>query len=103
MSRVCHDLETLQALVDLFREELPRQLASIESALSVRDRDLLKTAAHTCKGAAANLGGIQAAAIAHAIEELAGEEAFEEAAAQTISLSASLHQLLQELETVGAA
>lgn len=100
LERVSDDRGTLAVLADVFRSELPRQLAEIDAAISSRDEGFLKLAAHSCKGTAANFGGTTAAEIAGRIEALAGTGDFASAAALTPELSEALNNLVAQLDAV---
>jgi HPt (histidine-containing phosphotransfer) domain-containing protein len=89
--RLGGDAELVVEVARLFLEDCPTQLASIAAAIDLRDAVRIRVAAHTLKGAAANLSatGLQQAA-AH-LEQLAAESRLDAAAAcwQTLMREAS--------------
>jgi len=100
LARTCGDRDSLAALTDIFRGEQPRQLAGIRAAIAARDGQTLKNAAHSCKGTAANLGGVGAATIAKRIEDLAEDRDFDAASQAATLLAASLDSLVAQLEAL---
>ena len=70
-SRVGDDSEFLKMMVDMFRADCPEHLAEVKSALSEGDAQRLQKAAHTLKGSAGNLGGLQARTAAFGVEQIA--------------------------------
>jgi HPt (histidine-containing phosphotransfer) domain-containing protein len=85
-------------LTDIFRGELPRQLAGIRSAIAAGDGVSLRNAANSCKRTAANLGGVGAATVAKRIEDLAEESDFKAASQAVNDLAASLDSLVARLD-----
>ncbi len=100
LARICGDRNALATVTDIFRSELPRQVADIRAAIAARDGQTLKNAAHSCKGTAANLGGVGAATIAKRIEDLAKESDFDTASQAATDLAASLDALVAQLDAL---
>ncbi|MBR9908738.1 MAG: DUF4154 domain-containing protein [Gammaproteobacteria bacterium] len=84
------DEALLIELAQLFLEQCPKLMASIESALAAQDGAELRRAAHTLKGSANVVGGRATAAAALALENLAREGQFEAAAPAREALVAQL-------------
>lgn len=103
MNRIGGDLEFLQDMVDLFHADYVRQLQTIESGISMKDTDIIGTAAHSICGLAGNLGGQNAAAVAHELETLAKASNLPACTLQLVQLQESLEELggalRQTLET----
>lgn len=100
LERFSGDLEILLPLADMFREHSVRQLRDIRAALDVKDAESLRGVAHSCKGAAANLGGNGVAAIASRIEQLAKVKDFDESRRAVAELAVALDALNAQLSTV---
>jgi CheY-like chemotaxis protein len=87
------DLSRLQELLDLgaeaaplveraienFLTQLPQQLDGIETAVRLRDSELLRQLAHRLRGSALNLGALRFADVALAVESHADADAAENA------------------------
>lgn len=87
--RVDDDQELLCELLAIFKEDFPRTMKSLESALTGADMKNAATLSHTLKGMLSNLGGERAAAAAAKIEQLAR-------AGETASLGAAWNALQRE-------
>jgi CheY-like chemotaxis protein len=68
MERVSDDREFLAELVGIFKEDGPRQLESIKKALEEQNREEMRRAAHSLRGALSNLAAVRASALAADIE-----------------------------------
>lgn len=55
--------DVLKELVDLYLEDAPKQISSIELSLKQMDSEGLRRSAHSLKGASANLGANDLAAL----------------------------------------
>lgn len=72
LARVENDRELMQDLLDMFREEYPRQRQVLQQALDENQMQQIHSAGHTLKGMCANLAMPQAA-LAAARVEMAGK------------------------------
>ncbi len=70
LDRIGGDVEFLGEIAELFREDTPRILAEIRTALTSGDGPALERAAHSLKGSVANLGGGAAREAAYRLEQL---------------------------------
>jgi HPt (histidine-containing phosphotransfer) domain-containing protein len=77
LERVDNDQDLLKELLAIFKEDFPRTMRSLESAVSAADLKNTSRLSHTLKGMLSSLGGTRAAAAASKLETLAsdGEEA----------------------------
>jgi two-component system, sensor histidine kinase and response regulator len=71
LDRVEGDMELLGEIIELFKEDSVRQVATIRDALDTKQAEVVRRAAHTLKGTCGNLGVPQAAATALELEKLA--------------------------------
>jgi two-component system, sensor histidine kinase and response regulator len=71
LHRVDNDQELLRELLAIFKEDFPRTLQALESALAGGNWKHTASLSHTLKGMLANLGGTRAAAAAARLEEIA--------------------------------
>jgi PAS domain S-box-containing protein len=71
LDRVEGDMQLLGDIVALFKEDSIRQLDAIREAIEKKQAESLRRAAHTLKGACANLGASDAAASALELERAA--------------------------------
>ena len=82
----------LADIIDLFLEDTPPLLASLQAAIATNDLGSMRMAAHTLKGSAANLGAVVLANIARDIEHQAREGDSSGIPALTATLVASFAQ-----------
>ncbi len=71
--QVGEDLETFEAILMVFKKNLPSHLEKLNQAISKNDFSLLKLEAHSMKGELGNLGAVEGAEIAKKIEALAAQ------------------------------
>lgn len=76
LERVDHDVELLQELIQIFLQEHLKGEVVMKRALEAGDATTLAHAAHALKGAAANVGAMEAARLAGLIEVSAGQHTF---------------------------
>jgi PAS domain S-box-containing protein len=57
LERLMGDEETAKVVLDIFLEDIPKQLDAVKAAMDACDPAALALAAHSIKGAAANIGG----------------------------------------------
>ncbi|MGI4791370.1 MAG: response regulator [Janthinobacterium lividum] len=102
LERTGDDPELLQEILELFREQLPPVQKEIRTALLRCDGPALERAAHSLKGAAANISAEEVRASAWALEEAARRMNWNEAAAAQARLETALPSLLTALDTYTA-
>jgi len=68
LERVDNDQELLRDLLNIFKEDFPRTMGSLESAVAAADLKNATTLSHTLKGMLASLGAMRAAAAAARLE-----------------------------------
>jgi PAS domain S-box-containing protein len=95
--RVSGDHELMTDVIRLFLEDLPKRLGAIKSAVTARDAEALRTAAHALKGAAGNLsaGGLFEAA--RALERVGAESRMDAADAAWRQLSVEATNVIDVL------
>jgi HPt (histidine-containing phosphotransfer) domain-containing protein len=100
------DEEEYRAILDLFVEASRSDLAAIKAAVATGDAQSAGRAAHSLKGAAANLGLSDMSSTAHTIEEKSRDSRLHETRDAVLSLEehlAAVERLLGvEQATVGA-
>ena len=100
LARVGGDRELLAEISRLFVDDAPRHLAKIREALSARDGEALRRAAHGLKGAAANFDAEGVVRAARALEEMGRTGEFEAHEAEWQTLSVETDRLISMLRTV---
>jgi two-component system sensor histidine kinase/response regulator len=93
LDRVDNDQELLRDLLNIFKEDFPRTMRSLESAVAAADLKNTSRLSHTLKGMLSSLGGTRAAAAAAKLEVLA-------TAGETTSLKGALDALGHEAATL---
>ncbi len=91
LDRIDNDQELLRDLLNIFKEDFPRTMQSLESAVAAADLKNASRLSHTLKGMLSSLGGTRTAAAAAKLEVLA-------TAGETASLRGALDALVQEAE-----
>jgi two-component system, sensor histidine kinase and response regulator len=92
LERVDNDQELLRDLLNIFKEDFPRTMRSLESAVAKADLNNAARLSHTLKGMLSSLGGVRAAAAAARLEAVA-----------SAGESASLKSVFDTLEREGAS
>jgi len=72
------DAETLWEVIDVFKADLPDQLADMRASVSARDAEATRRAAHKLRGAASNLTAVSLSEAAAALEERAASGIIDE-------------------------
>ena len=90
--------DPIEELVNLFVEDLPRRLSDLRRAVQTPSGKDLKSASHTLKGSASNVGGRRLAGICARLETLALTEEFPEATRILTYLESEADSLRQALE-----
>jgi HPt (histidine-containing phosphotransfer) domain-containing protein len=89
LERVDNDQELLRELLNIFKEDFPLAMRSLESAVAVQNLKDSARLGHTLKGMLSSLGGVRTAAAAARLEAIAS-------AGETASLRGALDALKQE-------
>jgi PAS domain S-box-containing protein len=103
LSRLGGDTEVLDEVVALFLAESPRMLGNVREALDQGDARALGRAAHTLKGAAANLAAGGAAGVARRLEDQARQGDIAGAATTFAELQEQIERLERTLEQASHA
>ncbi len=69
LERLMGDVEMAQAVIEVFLEDIPRQIESLKASLEAGDAEAIERIVHGIKGAAANVGGEALRELASQIEE----------------------------------
>ncbi len=93
LERVDNDQVLLRELLDIFKEDFPQTLRSLQTAVTAEDLKSSSRLSHTLKGMLSSLGAVRAAAAASRLEALS-------AAGETASLRAALKALESEGESL---
>jgi two-component system sensor histidine kinase/response regulator len=92
LARVEGDMELLGDIIELFKDDSVRQIATIRDAIEKKQADAVRRAAHTLKGTCGNLGAPEAAAAAWELEKLAATGDLSRAQESLRSLEAQIEQ-----------
>jgi two-component system, sensor histidine kinase and response regulator len=93
LERADGDKELLAEMIAIFFEDYPTYQSELVASLDADDFPALRKIAHTLKGSLANLGAVDAAALALAVEQAC--EAADEA-----KLRAALSQLMDSIDSM---
>ena len=95
--RVADDDDLMIEIIDLFLDDLPVRLTAINDAISERNADALRAAAHALKGSAANLSVDGLCEAARVLERLGAESNMDAADAAWQQLSAEASTVIDVL------
>jgi CheY-like chemotaxis protein/HPt (histidine-containing phosphotransfer) domain-containing protein len=101
--RLMGDDELARRVVARFLGDMPQQLAALSQAISSADGSAVRTAAHSIKGAAANVGGTQVRDAAWKLEQLGNAGELGPAASVLNDLSASFDRVRPLMERFSEA
>jgi HPt (histidine-containing phosphotransfer) domain-containing protein len=93
LERIDNDQVLLRELLIIFKEDFPRTMRSLESAVTSQDLKSCARLSHTLKGMLSSLGAIRATAAAAKLEVLSS-------AGETASLQTALKALESEAESL---
>lgn len=103
LDRMKGDRDFLHTLFEVFLEDLPGKLSTLDNALAAQDLATSQRAAHSLKGACATIGAERLQETAYAVEQACTAANLEQAQAQLANLredAAELQSLLrQELDS----
>ena len=98
--------EILEQMVHIFLEQCPSYLQRIHTAITIRDFDALGSAAHSLKGALANLYAMSALKVTTHLEATAHDRDLQSAESNAIKLDREIERLkpvLKRITTMGLA
>ena len=98
LARVENDRELMQDLLDMFREEYPRQRQTLQQALDANDMAQIHSAGHTVKGMCANLAMPQAAQAAARVEMAGKSQNAGDLAAAVADLDHAVARIWNQLD-----
>lgn len=100
MERLGGDLALFEEITGLFREDCPKMLSQIRSAVQGADAAALERAAHTLKGCVANFGAGPAASAALDLEKMGRARQLDNAERACQTLETELWRFEQALDAL---
>jgi len=70
MERMDGDMDLLKEVIEIFLEDAPNLVAALRSAVRNRNAEAMERAAHTLKGAAANISAKRLQQLSHVMQEM---------------------------------
>jgi HPt (histidine-containing phosphotransfer) domain-containing protein len=99
LERMAFDAQLFREMIDLLREDGPRRLEELRSALAAGELARVHQAAHSLKGLAANFNASRTVQAAARVEKMAkAGESGQPLTAAVAELQEALRELLTELE-----
>jgi CheY-like chemotaxis protein len=98
VERMMLDEDMACKMVRRFMEDMPRQIASLAQAVTDLDTKAVRLVAHSIKGAAANVSGLEMREIAWKLEQAGGASDLTAATAALPELSASFERVRSTME-----
>lgn len=95
-----YDKEVIVEIIDLFFEEYPERLKSIEEAIRQQDAETLRTTAHSLKGVIAHFHAEEAHSLAKALEDKGTNETFEGTDEILSQLKEKINHIEEELKKI---
>jgi two-component system, sensor histidine kinase and response regulator len=102
LTRVENDRDLLDELIEIFKEEFPRLLQSLQQFIACGDMKNVEATSHALKGMLSGLSVTRAAAIASRLEQLARDGKTSELTEVLAVLEREVTDLLPELDTYTA-
>jgi HPt (histidine-containing phosphotransfer) domain-containing protein len=99
VERLMGNEELAKRILNGFVEDMPRQLARLAQALNSFDADTVRVVAHSIKGAAANVSGLEMREIAQKLERTGSSGDLAAVAAALPELSASFERVKPAMES----
>lgn len=100
LAAVCDDRKLLREVVEVLIKDLPRLRNNIDTAMSGRDADAVRRAAHSLKGSLRFLGEIPAHHLSQQLEDLATAQGTAEVSALMDDLWVSIQYELDQLAPI---
>ncbi|MBU4311635.1 MAG: response regulator [Candidatus Omnitrophica bacterium] len=100
LGQVGGDRGVLKEVINIYRQEYPKQLEEIQQAINKKDAETLRLIAHTIKGAVGNFDAKPAFEIALALENIGKSKDLSNAANIANKLTAELKRLDEEFNKV---
>ena len=98
--RLDNDFELYLELVDLFTDDSSSLISKIEYAISNKDHESLRKAAHTLKGAVANFSASAAYESASILEKTARNKELTGAEEQFLKLKSEFESVITEMKRI---
>lgn len=70
LERVDGDIDLLKEVIEIFLEDSPNLMTALRSAIRIGEAEAIEKAAHTLKGAAANISAKRLQQLSHAMQEM---------------------------------
>lgn len=99
-TRVGGDSDLIKTMLNMFHEDYPKRVNDLKSALDEGNATHVQRVAHTIKGCAGNLGGMQASAAALEVELLGRSGDLSQGRAAVTKLEESIDELFAALESL---
>jgi HPt (histidine-containing phosphotransfer) domain-containing protein len=100
IDRVDGDDVLLADMIEIFREQAPRQIDAVRRSIEEGDADGLRRAAHLLKGTTAEIAASRARRLAAALEDMGATVHLDEAAATIVELEREIVQVILELQAL---
>ena len=84
-------------MVEVYVEDLPGQISSLEQAINDRDAEQIKQCAHSIKGSSKNFGANELAAVAKELEDMGREGEIDEAHTRMLMLFDEVDRVIEYL------
>jgi HPt (histidine-containing phosphotransfer) domain-containing protein len=97
LDRMMGDREMAATIVEVFLDDIPKQIEALRQALDTCDAETFQRLVHGIKGAAANVSGEALRELAAQIEKACRDGQFEAAAGQYPQLQVKFDQLKEEM------
>jgi CheY-like chemotaxis protein/HPt (histidine-containing phosphotransfer) domain-containing protein len=98
LDRLMGDSQTAQAVIEVFLDDIPKQIESLKLSLEANDEKTFERIAHSIKGAAANIGGEALCELAAEIEKACKDGRFDAVAGRCPELEHQFGRLKEAMQ-----
>jgi HPt (histidine-containing phosphotransfer) domain-containing protein len=100
LDRLMGDEEIAEKIIEVFLDDIPKQIESLKQALEASDPETFHRIVHSIKGAAANVGGEALRELAAQVEKVCKEGDFKSASDSCPALEQQFNRLKEVITTV---
>ncbi|WMW25482.1 response regulator [Methanolobus sediminis] len=98
--RVMNDVDLARRLIEIFLEDMPKEVIALRNDLGKRELEYLNEYAHKIKGASANIGGLALSAVASQIEIAGNKNQIDKMDTLLPELEKQYDLLVEQLKTI---
>jgi PAS domain S-box-containing protein len=98
--RVMNDVDLARRLIEIFIEDMPKEVIALRNDLGKRELEYINEYAHKIKGASANIGGLALSAVASQMENAGNKNQIDKMDTLLPELEKQYDLLVEQLKTI---